>query len=95
MPPEDRRKAEKWQQLEGLTFFDELASEGMLEDFVLEYFPDRLEKEAEFQERMATTLFRSAASDALLVHFYLLRQLSDAFRTFLQGVGACSRKKIS
>ncbi len=95
MLPEDRRKAGKWQQLEGLTFFDELAAEGVLEDFLLEYFPDRLEQEAEFQERMATILLRAEATDALLVHFYLLQQLSNAFRTFLQGVSECSQKKIS
>jgi len=95
MSLENRRKAEQWEHLEGLTFFDELAAEGVLEDFLLEYFPDRLEEETEFQRRMAATLLRAAESDALLVHFYLLQKLSDAFHTFLQEVGACSQKKIS
>ncbi len=81
----------KW--LEGLTFFDELAASGVLEDFLLEYFPDKLEQEQEFQQRIAYVLLHAEQPDSLLVDFYLLQHLRATFEAFLNGVAQCSRSK--
>lgn len=72
-----------------MTFYDELAVYGDLEEFIRTFFADRMERDSDFKERILGSLMRFSPRPSDTVDTFVLEQLLESLTYFLEYTKEC------
>lgn len=66
------------------TFYDQLAEEGILREYLLSYFREKYSNDTEFQEEMYEILYKHSKKEVPELEVYLLEQVVESLAYFLE-----------
>lgn len=78
--------------LKPVTFFDELAEYGCLEEYLNTFFPDKMKNDADFSSIMKAKLEHYPDTDLEITDKELMSKISDSLAYFLEYIEQWKQK---
>lgn len=80
------------QKIQPETYFEELAKEGVLHDFLMRYYSDRLKRDTEFRNDVYDLIVHHDDLDTPVVQKYLLERMVESLSYFEEYTAECRKQ---